>query len=116
MLCWTWRDVMPAKRPVKTLQVAGCSEERLLRLAHAGQCVEIRCQPAIISGQEPGNKIGWRTRIGSHQIFPGGSGGRSARNKNSSGPNAKLAAVKIQLRSAQNQFFRPQRLPQELAR
>src|ERR1700693_2628268 len=98
MLGWDWSDVVPAKRLVETLQMARRGKVSLLRLAYAGQRVEIRCQPAAIFGQKPGNELGWRTRTGSHQIFPGGFRRRPTRNENSSGSDTNLATVKIQHR------------------
>src|SRR6266700_7722585 len=106
MLGWDRRDFMAAKGLVKAWQAARGGEVSLLRLAYAGQRVEIRCQPATILDQKPGNEVGCGTRTYSHQILPGIFRGRATRNENSSGPNTNLAAVKIQDRSAQNKFLR----------
>src|ERR1700681_4316329 len=110
MLGGDWCDVVPAERIVKALQASRRGEVRLLSLAYAGQRVEIGCLPATIFGQQPGNELRWRTRIGTHQILPGGFRRRSTRNENSSGSDTNLATVKIQYRCAQNQFLRAQGL------
>src|ERR1700739_4942426 len=96
MLHRAWRDVMPAKRVVKTLQVAGRGKIGLLNLVHARQRVEVRRLPTAILDNKPGDEICGRPGTRSYEILPCRFRGRSARSKNSSRSHADFAAVKVQ--------------------
>ena len=81
---------------VEALQASAFGEVLALRLADAGQDIEVCGEPAVVLGEETGNELAGIVGACSGQISPGDLGPGSSGNDDPAGANADLASVEIE--------------------
>ena len=81
---------------VEALQASAFGEMLALRLADAGEDVEVCGEPAVVFGEEMGNELAGIVGAGSGEISPGDLGPGSSGDDDVSRANADLATVEIE--------------------